>query len=630
MKRIVFLLGLWLLTMLPVTAAQDTEFEPVFEPAACFFELPEGVVEGEDVECGYVTVPEEHALPHGSTIRLAAVLIHSFSSSPETPLVMAQGGPGGSTIDVFAELMLGPYSSLFRAQRDILLFDQRGTYYSEPSLLCEESFALTRDTLDDNLASAESMEMYNQALLACHDRLVAEGINLSAYDSVENAADVPMVVKALGYDEYNFYGVSYGTLLAFHLMRDYPEGLRSVVVDAIAPTSTNFIPAVPANGNRALRLMFETCAADPDCSTYYPALEATFLEVLDTLNTTPVIVPITDPNTGETYDMLLNGDMLASLTFSSLYVTPILPNFPKYVYEMAQGNFSWLSIYGGDLLLDATMAEGMQLSVLCAEDSDFSADEIVVEGVYPVYEEALQLFSESYLDLCPIWDVEALASFVDDPVVSDIPTLVMSGQFDPITPPAWGELVGETLSNAYVYEFPGVGHGSLFGGLCPVSITLDFLSDPGQAPDASCIEDMQISFTAPAAGIVSTDRFSVEIPAGWVNNSTDTTASFSDEATGAVFTVLTVEAADLDAGIEAVLAQMQPEGSPQLADSSEVELAGRTWQQNVYLAGGQAVVIIATVEQNEVVALVVQADPGAFENLTDALTNVWLSLQIKK
>ncbi|MBZ0307069.1 MAG: alpha/beta hydrolase, partial [Anaerolineae bacterium] len=504
MKRIIFLLGLWLLTMLPITAAQDIEFEPVFEPTDCFFELPEGVVEGEDVECGYVTVPEEHALPNGNTIRLATVLIHSSDSSPETPLVMAQGGPGGSTIDLFAELMLGSLSSLFRPERDIILFDQRGTYYSEPSLLCEESFALTMDTLDDNLTAEESMGMYSEALLACHERLLAEGINLSAFDSVENAADVPMVVKALGYDEYNFYGVSYGSLLAFHLIRDYPEGLRSVIVDAIVPTSTNFIPATPTNGNRALRLLFETCAADPECSTHYPALETTFLEMLDTLNTTPVIVPITDPHTGETYDMLVNGDMLASLTFSGLYSTAILPNFPKFVYEMAQGNFNWITIYGGELMLDATSAEGMQLSVMCAEDSDFSADEVVLEGAYPIYEETLQLFSESYLEWCQVWSVEALASFVDDPVVSDIPTLVMSGQFDPITPPVWGEIAGETLSNGYVYEFPGIGHGSLFGGVCPISMALDFLSDPTQAPNASCMNDMRISFTAPAAGIITT------------------------------------------------------------------------------------------------------------------------------
>ncbi|MBZ0307846.1 MAG: hypothetical protein K8I82_17390, partial [Anaerolineae bacterium] len=107
-------------------------------------------------------------------------------------------------------------------------------------------------------------------------------------------------------------------------------------------------------------------------------------------------------------------------------------------------------------------------------------------------------------------------------------------------------------------------------------------------------------------------------------------ASFSDEATGAVFTVLAVEAADLDSGIETVLEQFQAETPPQLVDSSNLEFGGRTWKQNVYLVGPQATVIIATTEQDEVVAMVVQADPGAFESLTEDLSNVWLSLQIKK
>lgn len=627
MRKMVSVIGIgfWLLAMMPAAAAQNA----AFEPAACFFEVPSGIVEGQDVECGYVTVPEEHANPAGRTIRLAVARISSLSGNPQSPLVMAQGGPGGSTIDTFAPLMLTSFGNFFRAERDIILFDQRGTYYSEPALVCDESFDLVLDILDDNLSVEMLMEQTNQALLACRDRLVAEGVNLSAFDSVENAADVPLVVSALGYDEYNFYGVSYGSLLAFHLMRDHPEGLRSVIVDAIAPTSVNFIPATPVNGSRALRLLFEMCAANTECQANYPALDAVFAQLLDDLNAAPVMVPIRDSETGETFDLLLNGDLLASLTFSGLYATEILPNFPKYIYEMAAGNFNWVQVYGGELLLDRVSAEGMQLSVLCAEDADFTADEIVIEGAYPVFEKPLGLFSESYLKLCPVWGVEPLGGFVDEPVVSDIPTLVMSGQFDPITPPGWGELVGETLTNGYVYEFPGIGHGSLFGGLCPISMSVAFLSNPDRAPDSSCIDGMQIAFTPPAAGIFTSDRFSVEIPAGWTDTSTGDMATFSDGENGAVLNVLAVEAADVESGIEAILAQVRPEASLMLVDASEVDLLGRTWTQKVYLNGSRALVVLATQDDDTVVAMLLEADSMEFQSLSSVLTNVWLSLQIK-
>lgn len=628
MRFIPFLL-ICLLLVVPVSATQST-FEPIFESAACPLELPKGTVESEDIRCGYVTVPEEHGNPSGNTIRLAVAVIPSASDNTQAPLVMAQGGPGGSSLDAFVGLMLGPFGDFFAANRDIIIFDQRGTLYSEPNLMCEEVFEVMLETLDDNLTSEAAHAATEQALIACRERLVSEGINLSAYDSVENAADVPLVVQALGYTDYHFYGVSYGSLLAFHLLRDHPEGLQSVIVDAIVPTQVNFIPATPVNGVRSLRLLFESCAADAECSSNFPNLEATYVQLLETLTTTPATVQITDPETGEPRNLVLNGDVLAGLTFQTLYSTEILPLLPKYISEMAQGNFRWLELLGGELLLQHTTAQGMNLSVLCAEDSDYAPEEIVLEGVYPQFERGLEAFSQSYLALCSMWQVEALDMLVNEATVSDIPTLIFSGEFDPITPPAWGEVAGETLSNSYVYEFPGVGHGSLFGGLCPIGIALSFLENPTEAPDSACIEEMQISFLPPAAALFETEVFGVEIPLGWDNASTDTVATFTDPNTEARFDVLAVEAADLESGILKILAELKPELSPTPLDSTESDVLGRTWLQNVYLNGfSTAVAVLATQAENQVVAIVLEATPDAFGTLEKALINVWLSIQIK-
>jgi pimeloyl-ACP methyl ester carboxylesterase len=151
------------------------------------------------------------------------MILHSPNAehSPD-PLVMAQGGPGGSTIDFFGAVMTGGLGTQFLAQRDIILIEQRGTFYAKPNLVCDEFLTSNLAVLDQTLSVPETDNLNLAAAGACYDRLTAEGINLSAFNSVENAADVPMVISALGYSEYNYYGVSYGTMLAQHLMTPTP------------------------------------------------------------------------------------------------------------------------------------------------------------------------------------------------------------------------------------------------------------------------------------------------------------------------------------------------------------------------------------------------------------------------
>lgn len=622
----VLLVIVLLVSLVPMSAAKD--FEPIFESAACPFDVPVEAVEGEDITCGYVTVPEEHANPNGKTIRLAVAVIRSIGSASQAPLVMAQGGPGGSSLEAFVPVVLREFSTLLRPNRDIIIFDQRGTLYSEPDLVCEEVFEMTADILDENLTAQESNAALVEASRACHERLIGEDINLSAFDSLENAADIPMVVQALGYAEYNFYGVSYGSLLAFHLLRDHPENLRSVIVDAIVPTQVNFIPNTPANGVRSLSLLFETCAADAECSTNFPDLENAYLNLLENLTANPVTVEIRDPETNTPYPAVFNGDALAALTFSSLYAREILPALPKYIYEMTQGNFRWIEIFGGNFLLNRTTADGMNLSVLCAEDSDYTPEEITSDGRYPLFENSLVAFSESYLERCAVWQVEPLDSIVDEPVTSEIPTLILSGEFDPITPPVWGEIAGETLPNSYVYEFPGVGHGSFFGGLCPLNIALAFLENPNEAPEASCIADMQLTFTPPAAAIFETDVFSVEIPLGWENLSSASVASFASAESQAQFDVLAVQAVDVESGILKILQKTKPDGQPIPLDSIETELVGREWTQNVYLNGANAVVVLATQQGDQIIGIVLETTPAGLLTIENALISVWLSVAI--
>src|SRR5262249_34167472 len=144
------------------------------------------------------------------------------------PLVFNQGGPGFGSIDTYVGIML---SSPFRAKRDLIAFDQRGTGYSQPTLTCPEIISETIATLDQNLSIAEGDSLYNDAALQCRDRLTHAGVNLSAYNSQENAADVDDLRVALGYSQLNLYGVSYGSLLVLDTLRFFGSSVRTAVID---------------------------------------------------------------------------------------------------------------------------------------------------------------------------------------------------------------------------------------------------------------------------------------------------------------------------------------------------------------------------------------------------------------
>ncbi len=452
------------------------------------FDLPFGTVP-DTVECGYLTVPEQHARPTGPTIRLAVAIIRSNAPNPPPdPLVMLQGGPGGSTIDTYTQLLL--LGSGLPTDRDIILFDQRGTLYSEPALTCPEFLDLTIETLDQILTFEEELQLSKAAARDCSDRLMAEGVNLSAFDTVENAADIEALRQALGYEQINLYGVSYGTNLALIAMRNHPQGIRSVILDAVVPPQVNFQLEAPRSQDRAFTVLFETCAADRACNAAYPNLEQVFYATVERLNEAPARIRMTDSETGTSYDALLDGDSLESGLFLMLYATEILPVLPKMIYDASNGTYNALARILSILIFDRTLSHGMYYSVECAQRAEFTLDDLALEDIRPSIAESGERSAQSILETCDLWNVEPLSPAVNEPVVSDIPTLVLSGEFDPITPPEFGDIAAETLTRSYVYTFPNVGHGAALTGDCVNQIIVDFLDNPTVEPDASCLADL--------------------------------------------------------------------------------------------------------------------------------------------
>ncbi len=504
-----------------------------FEGTACPFVLPPGMEEGEDVECGYLLVPEDRADPASRTIRLAVGIFHNPDGDPAPdPIIYLEGGPGGSALEMIDLTFDDPYAQVFAAGRDLILFDQRGVGLSEPALDCPEVTALWIELLDEEidnkrLTDEEIAGLELDALLACRQDL-SEFADPSDYHSAANAADVNDLRLALGYDKVNLWSVSYGTHLALDVMRDFPEGLRSVVLDSpVPPDANSYVEGAP-NADRALRELFDGCAADAACADAYPDLEAVLWETVDALNESPASIEVVNPLTGETYDALLDGDSLTGLMIHFLYQTSMLPRLPQIIYAANGGDYFWVARLVGLLLATQELiSDGMHYSVKCHDEAPFASleEHLAVLEEYPRLAPVF-LYSnigEQGFRVCEGWDAGRAPPIEDEPVFSELPTLVMSGEYDPVSPPATGERVASTLPNSFAYTYPGVGHGASTVAGCPQDMMIDFFLDPTVRPDDDCLDEMDWPrFELPGTGKVELVPFESEImgirgqvPAEW-------------------------------------------------------------------------------------------------------------------
>lgn len=446
-----------------------------FESAECPFDVPGGY----DIECGYLIVPENRTVVDSAMIELAVAIVYAQdaqAAETNAPVVYLAGGPGGSALDDFAADPES-WNYIFLESRDLILVDQRGTGHSQPTLDCPEFQTAPEGENPDEL---------------CYDRLVDEGIDLSGYNTRENAADIAALREALEIPEWNILGISYGTRLALEVMRNHPQGIRAVILDSVFPPNADTPVDEVYSLTDALTELYADCARDEYCQEWYPDLENVFLDAVQRLNedeTAPIF-----------------GDDLVFALSSAFSDTSLIPLIPYVIYEVANGNYDALDEIAPEsgsarLLLqfqepDFSDSEGMYNAVICYDEyaeGDYERVEAAVVGNIPVELEGAMLQTTFDLtNLCAYWNPQEIVD--NSAVSSSIPSLILAGQYDVATPPRWAALTAETLSNSYLFEFPGAGHSLLSSDECAIFITNDFLDNPDQAPDGQCIDEIEWPF----------------------------------------------------------------------------------------------------------------------------------------
>jgi len=472
----------------PTTRNPALDYTPVFEPADCAFTQPDG----HTASCGYLIVPENRAVPGARQVRLHVARFASDSTDPyPDPVVYLEGGPGGHALEGL-EFSFDERFAPFLAMRELIIFDQRGVGFSTPALDCPEVRGVQLDLLDDVVTPQEYTAQETVALQACRDRLVADGVDLSQYNSRVNAADVADLQSALGFDEWNLYGISYGTRLALTAMRDHPIGLRSVILDSTVPLDISIPEATPSSADRAFDAFFASCAGVATCAATFPNLAAEFEQLQAKLDAAPATVDIMDFLSGDSHRGVLTGQDVVGLVFQSLYSDQLITILPDVIKDANGGDLRGLTQLASlSFTNDAFISLGMFLAVQCNEEYPFSTVGAVEQAVAQ-HPDVAALFGDvpGEFSECAVWNSGTADPIEDLAVSSNIPTLILSGHFDPITPPEYGIHAAATLPQSFFFQFPGLGHGVSAAHECPLGMTLAFLENPSTSPDDTCIGAM--------------------------------------------------------------------------------------------------------------------------------------------
>lgn len=433
---------------------------------------PEGAL------CRTVEVREDPNDPEGRTIALRVMVLPAEEEgAADDPLFILAGGPGQAATDL--AMLVGARLPEVIETRDIVLVDQRGTGASN-QLTCslfDEEPSISSETGLPEIPEAEWRK--------CLAELDAAPEHYTTPVAMD---DLEAVRRALGYGRINLWGGSYGTRAALVYLRQHPESVRAVILDGVAPVDMRIPLSFAADGQRALNLLLDGCADDPECSARFPRLPEMVDELLASLDHDPPRrFRVRHARTGEWEETPLRREEVAGILRALLYDPSTASLAPLLVESALDGDFGPLLVFA-DPASGPQIAPGMFLSVLCAEDLPFvgedEAEAAAEETVFGAF------LVEGMREACRVWPRGELPPGYREPVVSDAPALILSGELDPVTPPRWGEHAAKTLSRSRHLVAPGAAHGTLGSGCAP-RLVAEFLdaADP-EALDASCLETL--------------------------------------------------------------------------------------------------------------------------------------------
>jgi pimeloyl-ACP methyl ester carboxylesterase len=435
--------------------------------------------------CGDLVVPEDRANPDGRLVRLPVVIFEALADDPRPdPIIYLAGGGGADQLAMmewYAETVMEAVR-----QRDFIMYNQRGSPRTEPELACPGIEDLYWELAGDPPSIEERNRRLAGFWAGCRDDLVAGGIDLQMYSTAVNAADADDLRAVLGYEQANYYATSYGTRIGLALIRDHPDGVRSIILDSAYPPEAGYYREYAANVDRTFTNLFAGCAADSGCTEAFGDLQTSFFETIDRLDAAPEVLTYPEGR------VVIDGMAYVDAMWAVVQSTSGRAAAPDFIAAANEGDVSRLEgVFPA--LFDYPGHPAVYFSFQCQEEvPKYTLDEVATAaGDLPVRirDFGVDWFAALDYAVCDIWGVEPNPPEEREPVASDVPALVLGGEFDPITPPAWGRAAAEELENGWFFEFPGEAHGVMRTSACAREIGLAFIDDPTTRPETGCLGD---------------------------------------------------------------------------------------------------------------------------------------------
>lgn len=440
-----------LLFFLGMQAAIAQGYQPKIESTGCPVKIGEGVI----AKCGYLVVPENRQKPNGRQIKIPFVFVRKPAmDTVKNIFLYTTGGPGYSTIDNIDQITA---NSGFLKYGAFIAFDQRGTKKAIPSLNCPEIEDAIKRSYREHLPK-DSLVL--QAVKQCRDKLVGQEIDLSAYNTVESAADINDLRLALDIRSMNLVGISYSGGLMLTVARNHPQGIKSLILNSPLPGYVNYEEHGLFNMNEALEQLFANCKADSANQVLYGNLKERFQNYFIEITGRRFSLSYKEKSTGKTFplqygktellDVIINRMNTSQLKSLPFVITEIIKGRHDYVREVLDNVFAGNPGY----------SLGMRFSVYCTEQIAYSDSELIKkqEEVLPWF--ARYTFNDVNHPICGCWKVKPETPIVKTPVYAEIPVLLSAGDADPWCRPFYNQLIKRTMPNSQLLLFHNRGHGS--------------------------------------------------------------------------------------------------------------------------------------------------------------------------
>lgn len=452
----------------------------------CWFPTPTFTA----VYCGYLQLDHE--------AQVAVVLIrHSLFARDLQPLLYVTGGPGAATIPHDGNIKSWvQWLQDLDLERDLVLFDFLGTGHSYPAYICPKFSQVGPQVLATSLSADGEAEIYDRIAKDCYQDLTARKVDLSKFTLPYTIKYVSQLLKTLPEVGWDIYAMSYGTRVVLEMMRQPLPNIRNVVLDSALPPDVDIYQMGPRLWKDALHNLFDSCNHDGACKQQFPDLESEFYTLVKKLDSQPLKYRVSDGETGKPVTVMVNGQRLLTLVYMSMYRWDFIQQLPSALWAAKDGNterlqpmVEYLSYYYMEKAF--TFNDVVFISAGCAERRHGITKETMRKeaSVYPALQEYLSPWWK--YDACEYWTVPRAGDNYFQPVRSHLPTLLLAGELDPVTPSIWAKHVQATLRNSFLLVAPGIGHGVIDSDRCAMVATQTFLRKQGNYTGVRCQKNLR-------------------------------------------------------------------------------------------------------------------------------------------